>query len=193
MDIKEIKNKLDRRVKGFTTQVNQFQNEDGKWVRDGLPYSIYYTRDKKEYYITDTLDPEIIVRVKGRTMFDVYKESKNGNPPSTVYAPAFRPKPTKKDKKNGYMIRYFVRQANNPFTNVIETTEGMYKQNPPFYTRVKVKWLISGDKKKVIEHNREQLEIIRETFPKSIFNFNVLEFYQEELTKKEEILKKLTI
>ena len=58
--IKNIRDKMDRKLTGRITGINEFTYDNGNWVRADLPYSIYYTKDKIEYYITDTIVPEII-------------------------------------------------------------------------------------------------------------------------------------
>ena len=130
---KEIKDTMARNITGKMTSENAFKYENDKWVRENIPYSIYYTNDMEEYYVTETVIPRIIIPVKVKTMFAQYVDASSNEVVPTEFATAYKAEPSKKDIRLGYMYRYFARQANNKFAPIIEVKDSTYKKKSSFY------------------------------------------------------------
>lgn len=163
--IKEVKEKVDRKLIGYFTGVNEFTYENKSWVRENIPYSIYYTRDKEEYYISETTIPEFIFRKNGHTSFAEYRNSKSGDVSSTKFVKSYTPKVKKADIKRGYMIRYFVQPVNRPNLELTEINKSSYDNNLPYYKKRKISWKIVGAKNAVIEENKRAIKYLNNQYP----------------------------
>jgi len=182
---------LNRKIIENVTRENEFKYDNDSWVRVDTPYTIYYTNDMEEFYISDSAIPRSIYRFKGKTPFSRYKEAASDALESTKFATPYEPSVTKKNKKAGVMYRYFVRQANNKFAPIIEIKDSAYSSSMPYYSKLKIKWLIVGEKSVVSEHNYFALQEVQEFFNSERFNLDILKYWQHELTKREETLKRL--
>ena len=78
--IQSIKTNIERSIQGLRSKLQEFTYEQtGGFVRPNKLYSIYYTLDKNEIYLTgikDTSNSKIIKRVKNNTLFKEYKDLK---------------------------------------------------------------------------------------------------------------------
>ena len=189
--IENIRDKMDRKLTGRITGINEFTYDNGNWVRADLPYSIYYTKDKIEYYITDTIVPEIITLKKGSTDFAKYKKSKNGSIASTQFVTPYAVEVKKKDIKNGYLDRYFVQRLNDNHSPLIEINKSQFGNPLPYYTKGQIRWVISGKLNDVVESNIKALDLLRDIFPETFISISFTEYWQDVPTKKEAIEKKL--
>jgi hypothetical protein len=189
--VEEIKGQLDRKLTGFITGVNEFTYDNGSWVRSELPYSIYYTKDKKEHYILNTIIPEKILRKRGHTTFAEYSKSRNGDIASTKFVKSRVPKVKKLDIKRGFMIRYFVQPINQPTLKLTEISKTSFENELSYYKKHGVQWKIVGNKGDVIKWNKEAVKFLNEQYPNTFILMNFTEFWQDDLTEKEKTEKKL--
>jgi len=174
--INEIKEKLNMKLTGFTTSTNEFTYENGTWVRPDISYSIYYTKDKEEHYISETVIPEKMIRVKGISAFAQYSESKNGNMESTKFVNSYMPKVKKPDIKRGYMIRYFVQPKNQPHVDLTEINKSGFNGDLTYYKKRKINWKIVGAKNTVIGENKRALKYLNKQYPDTFISMGPLEF-----------------
>lgn len=86
------------------------------------------------------------------------------------------------DYNNGYFMRYFFRQVNSPFSKILEVDKKQWIsfKNEPFYTRVELKWLISGKKEYVYSSNLKSITQADKVLPgiKKLLENNLLQFYK---------------
>ncbi len=136
--LEQIKNRVSRTITGNITKVNEFKYDNGLWVRSDIPYTIYYTTDKEEYFVSKTLVERIIINVKNKSMFTMYKEATTGPVKSTKFVRPYKPKITKKNKTAGYLYRYFARQANNENAPIIEINDSTFSNKTPFYIKFRI-------------------------------------------------------
>lgn len=96
---------------------------------------------------------------------------KTGNYSSPTFYYAF---PTDNDKRNGFFIRYFVQQKNQPRSTIVEVDEDQYNStniingpgiNGNIWRRLKINWVIKGDIDVVIQLNQNTLELVEPRFP----------------------------
>ena len=74
---------------------------------------------------------------------------------------------TKKDKKKGWIDRYFVRQVNNMNGTIIEVDKAQYNElkTNPFYSNISFRWKITGKIKDVIVTNSNIIHKRDKEFP----------------------------
>ena len=90
------------------------------------------------------------------------------------YAKPMFPEPKSDDYKQGWMYRYFCKQSNNPYGDIIEIDSKQYKSagsknsglDGSHYTVLRVQWVISGDIKEVEQSNTRISDFIEKRHPK---------------------------
>ena len=153
--IQNIKSNFERTVQGLNTKPQEFIYEQNKGtVRGGEVYSIYYTLDKKEIYLTgtiNTLNPKIMERLKNKTLYGKYSEIKElDRIPYPTPTPA---KPSKSDYEIGEITRYFTRVANNTSNLIFEISQDDFETQNSLYKYTTFTWKISGLKSEVVREN----------------------------------------
>lgn len=117
-------------------------------------------------------------------MNDLNKEIYNilSNFPKLTFAKEKYPVVKDSDYKAGYIMRYFFRQVNNPNSKILEVDKKQWIsfKREPFYSKVKLKWLISGDKNYVYSSNLKSITEADKTMKgiKSLLENNLLQFYK---------------
>lgn len=86
------------------------------------------------------------------------------------------------DYKQGYFMRYFFRQVNSPFSKILEVDKKQWIsfKKDPFYSKVELKWLISGKKDYVYSSNLKSIIHADKSMPgiKKLLENNLLQFYK---------------
>ena len=164
--IQNIKTNFERTVQGLTTISQEFIYEQNKGtVRGGEVYSIYYTLDKKEIYLTGTLDSlntKIIERLKNKTLYGRYSEIKElDRIPYPVPTPA---KPSKSDYEIGEITRYFTRVANNTSALIFEISLDDFEIKNSLYKYTSFTWKISGLKSEVVRENSQTIRRLEKDY-----------------------------
>ena len=164
--IQNIKTNFERTVQGLTTISQEFIYEQNKGtVRSGEVYSIYYTLDKKEIYLTGTLDSlntKIIERLKNKTLYGRYSEIKElDRIPYPVPTPA---KPSKSDYEIGEITRYFTRVANNTSALIFEISLDDFEIKNSLYKYNSITWKISGLKGDVVRENSQTIRRLEKDY-----------------------------
>ena len=137
--LQEIMDSATRKIAGIAGE-NEFRYTTVSWVKPDTAYTIYYTSDMEEFYITDSIIPRRIYNMKSRSAFTRYKASSSNTLTPTKFATPYEPKVTKKNRKGGFMYRYFVRQANNKLAPIIEIKDSAYSTPLTFYSKLKIKY-----------------------------------------------------
>ncbi len=157
--IRKIKTNIERTIQGIYTNPQEFiYEETGGFVRPGLLYSVYYTLNKKEIYltgITDTSNSKVIKRVDGRTSFSTYSDLKSltrqENPEIT---PA---NPSERDYRIGKIKRSFTQKANDSKADIFEVSKKDFNNKNNLYRYTSFQWRISGKREEVIRDNRRTM------------------------------------
>jgi hypothetical protein len=102
--------------------------------------------------------------------------------PSFEFATHTLPTIKKTDYDVGYIDRYFLRQVNNPVAQIIEVNKKQWTTflSNKFYTRVSLRWKISGRRDTVISSNRKSLVEASKVIPGilAMLENNLLQFYK---------------
>tara|TARA_R100000152_G_C6647719_1_gene90256 strand:+ start:60 stop:626 length:567 start_codon:yes stop_codon:yes gene_type:complete len=123
-----------------------------KWV-EGLGELAEESELKKQYRIA--AGDDIIVREEN-------------------YAKPYTPTPKSDNYRDGFMYRFFCKQKNNPYGDIIEISEKSYTSagsvntgiDGSHYDTVKVQWTISGRLNEVIKTNTKIADYIESRHPK---------------------------
>lgn len=96
------------------------------------------------------------------------------------YAVQSFPDIEKEDTIRGWINRYFLRQSNNKFANIIEVNESDFNQykNDPFYKNIKIRWKIIGNKEHIFNYNLKEINDADKEMPgiKSKLENKLLEY-----------------
>tara|TARA_B100000287_G_scaffold1892_1_gene1858 strand:+ start:5546 stop:6118 length:573 start_codon:yes stop_codon:yes gene_type:complete len=92
------------------------------------------------------------------------------------YAQPYTPEPNENDYKVGFIYRYFAKQKNNPYSQVVEINEKQYRSagsattgiDGTHYDVVRVQWTITGNMKFVQKTNTRISDYIEARNPKMI-------------------------
>ena len=92
------------------------------------------------------------------------------------YAKSYTPDPKPDDYEDGFILRYFAKQSNNPYSPIIEIDETQYRSSESaqtgidgsFYDVVEVQWTIAGDRTEVLNSNINIADYIETRYPKMI-------------------------
>ena len=113
-----------------------------------------------------------LILSKINTLLQSYVNLTKVKPSSEKYAKPYTPRPTNKDYKKGYLIRYFCRQANDLDAPVTEIDRLQFKSwadetaglDNGFYKVCKLKWKLTGPEEDYIENGM--------LYEKSVYNAN---------------------
>jgi len=104
--------------------------------------------------------------------------------PKASYEFASNTLPTikKTDYDVGYFERYFLRQVNNPLAQIVEVNKKQWTtfSSNKFYTKVSLRWKISGRVDTVVDSNRKSLVEANKVIPGILEKLqnNLLQFYK---------------
>ena len=165
--IQNIKINIERTIQGLRTKPREFIYEQTSgFVKRNTIYSMYYTLNKKELYLTgirDSSRSKIINRVKNKTMYSNYTNTKNViRQPYPKTTPA---NPSESDYRVGVITRYFTKKANDVNSKVFEITKEDSNKKNNLYEYVSFKWRISGKKDEVNRDNSATLRGVQSNYP----------------------------
>ena len=153
--IQNIKTNIERTIQGLSTKPQEFIYEQtGGFVRPDMVYSIYYTFNKKEMYltgITDTSNSKVIKRVDGRTSFSTYSDLKSLT--RQEYPEITLANPSESDYRIGKIKRYFTQKANDRNADIFEVSKKDFNNKNNLYRYTSFQWRISGKREEVIRDN----------------------------------------
>jgi len=182
---------LERKVSNKITKEKEFKYSDGNYVLPELEYSIYYTKNKQEYFILKNKFQEVITPVNPTTLFGEYKIAKV-NVPISKFLSSYKLEVTDEDYSNGYIIRYFAQLAGNIKSDIIEINKRNFVKKMRNYRKAQVKWRLTGDSEEVIQSNTESIKLSLKDIPTlDYFLRNKLQYWQEPTDLKSIIMKKI--
>ena len=153
--IRKIKANIERTIQGLYTKPQEFIYEQtGGFVRPDAVYSVYYTLNKKEMYltgITDTSNSKIIKRVNNKTMFSKYVDLKVSI--RQKYPEIISANPSESDYRIGKITRYFTQKANDRNADIFEVSKDDFSSKNNLYRYTSFQWRISGKREEVIRDN----------------------------------------
>ena len=120
--IKRIIETTERTVENLITKEGEFQFLNGGFVREGVPYHIHYTINKKEYYMTGPehhpLLSKLMIRRKNDSIFSQYINVFPAKREKYLDAHSFDL--TEGDLETGYVRRYFAKLKSNSKINSVQ-------------------------------------------------------------------------
>ena len=196
-DVSKIRSYTSRvRASSVKTKKREFYYSDGKYVKDGLSYHIYYTTNLEKYYMTGarfSKNSRLIFKIADKSDFVVYNNLKPKR--NLVIEPSSNIAPKEADYKKGVMTRYFAKKVSEVNSKIIEITKEKMNASP-LYRYVSFSWLITGNKTQVFLSNRKALEDASKVLP-SIGRFvPTFQFYRKaksNLQTKKDVMQRLGI
>ena len=106
-----------------------------------------------------------------------YELLTGNNPDDEMFAVETLPKLTKSDYENMFIVRYFVRQANNDKSEILEVSKEQLLNLGNFYKKINLKWKISGKLNDTINKDGHIVE-------KGVYNVNrdILKLKEKEMS-----------
>ena len=166
-EIQNIKTNIERTIQGLETKPQEFIYErTGGVVKSNQIYSIYYTFDKKEKYLTgvlETSNSKIIEKVGQKSILNRYAEVK---PTTKEPYPKITPSnPTEEDYETGVIDRYFARVGNDTNKPLFEVSEEDFSNQNNLYIYFQFEWVISGVKSGVNRVNSDTIRELQLNYP----------------------------
>ena len=166
-EIQIIKTNNERNIQGLRTKPQEFIYEETRgFVKPNLLYSIYYTFDKDEVYLTginQSTNSKLIERVKNQTLYSRYLDisslTRQGYPDVT---PA---KPSDSDYRIGEITRYYTQIANDSSKPIFEVSLKDYENQNDLYRYTQFQWRISGTKEEVRRDNQRTINSLEGEYP----------------------------
>ena len=150
-----VKLNLERTTQGLLANKSNFVYVDnGSIVPENKTYSVYYLTDKSKLYFTNLITSNYVrqlIRVKDFDLYEQYTAIKSTN--REVYPSNITLDVIDKDYTKGFVVRYFIKKANDINASVFEISESDYNQNLTLFNKIEIVWTISGIKISVIRKN----------------------------------------
>jgi len=193
--IQNIKTNIERTIQGLQTAPREFiYRENGGFVRNNMTYSIYYTLNKDEVYLTGTIDSsnsQIIEKVNNKTLFRKYKDVKLLS--RTPYPKTTPAKPTETDYEIGEITRYFTQVANDKTKPIFEISSKTFDTQNTLYKYTDFQWKISGTKEEVIRENEATMRGQEKDYPGINKLLFPLQLWRPKIGTFDDVQKKLSL
>lgn len=180
--IKKIIETTERTVENLITKEGEFQFLNGGFVREGVPYHIHYTINKKEYYMTGPehhpLLSKLMIRRKNDSIFSQYINVFPAKREKYLDAHSFEL--TEGDLETGYVRRYFAKLKSNSKYTPIEIKEKTFNGKHKNYAKTSIKWRLSGTRDEIEKSNLAAFKLASEDIPNIATNLDPLEFWESD-------------
>ena len=191
--IYNIKVNSTRVIEGLLTEPQEFTFDvTGGPVKPNTRYSIYYTNDMKEVYMTGFFGrkkPRVIKKTKNQTLFKQYTDVVK--PTRTPYPNPFVTKPTEDDYNRGNVKRYFVQKANDTTQPIIEVNKKTFEEKNSLYNYTIINWVISGLKSEVDRVNSITIRNKEKNYPGISKVLFPLQYWKPSEGSKQDMENKL--
>ncbi len=194
-EIQVIKTNNERNIQGLRTKPQEFIYEKTRgFVKPNLLYSIYYTFDKDEVYLTginQSTNSKLIERVKNQTLYSRYSDIATVN--RQAYPEVTPAKPSDGDYRIGEITRYYAQIANDTSKPIFEVSLKDYENQNDLYRYTEFQWIISGTKEEVTRDNQitiNDLELEYNGISKKLFP---LQLWKPTKDSFEDVQKKLLL
>ena len=193
--IRNIKQNIERTTQGLTTKLQEFEYEQtGGIVKPNTIYSIYYTLDKEEKYLTglkDTPNSKVINKIKDKSSFSRYTEIKFPNREN--YPVETKPEITESDYTIGSITRYFTQVANDSTQPPFEITQDDFENQNSLYKYTSFSWKLKGTRQEVIRDNQNTINDLIVDYPNIDKSLFPLQFYRAPQNSPDDLEKKLSL
>ena len=193
--IQNIKTNIERTVQGLRTKPQEFiYEETGGYVKPNTMYSVYYTLNKQEIYltgVTDSSNSKVIKRILNNTLFSTYVDIANTE--RQDYPKQTPVNPSESDYRIGTITRYFTKKTNEVNAKVFEITEDDFNNQNNLYDYVSFKWRISGKKLEVNRDNSATLRDVQSNYPSIVQSVFPLQLWIPPKNSPDDVQKKLSL
>jgi hypothetical protein len=193
--IQNIKTNIERTVQGLRTKPQEFiYEETGGYVKPNTMYSVYYTLNKQEIYltgVTDSSNSKVIKRILNNTLFSTYVDIANTE--RQDYPKQTPVNPSESDYRIGTITRYFTKKTNEVNAKVFEITEDDFNNQNNLYDYTSFQWRISGKKDEVNRDNSATLRDVQSEFPNIIKTVFPLQLWIPPKNSPDDVQKKLSL
>ena len=193
--IQKIKIDIERTIQGLRTKPQEFIYEQtGGFVKPNTLYSIYYTLDKNEIYLTGvktTSNSKKIIRLQNKTLYGNY--IKVTNVKRQVYPKTTPSKPVESDYRIGEITRYFTQSGNDKSKPVFEISKEDFNNQNSLYNYTTFQWRISGKKEEVIRDNSVTIRGLQVDYTGINKVLFPLQLWKPPLNSPDDIEKKLSL
>ena len=192
-EIKDIKDNSERNIQGLRTNLREFRYQDTNgFVKPNTLYSIYYTFDKEQIYLTgvdSTNNSRKITKIDNESNFEKYTSlgSNTRNP----YPKPKGLKPTESDYRIGSVARYFCKITNDVNSDVFEIDKNTFNEQNSLYEYTTFKWKISGLKQDVERENQMTINRLIRDFPTITKELFPLQLWTPPKDSMEDVENKL--
>ena len=155
---------------------------------------MYYLTDKRELYFTGLITSKYVrelIRVKDFDLYEQYTAIKSTN--REVYPSNIRLDVTDNDYTKGFVIRYFVKKANDINAQVFEISKADFNKNLTLYDKTKFNWIISGVKEEVLLGNLKTMGFKEKQFKGISKMLFPLQYWRPSKGKPVTLEKKLSL
>ena len=193
--IQNIKTNIERTVQGLRTKPQEFiYEETGGYVKPNTMYSVYYTLNKQEIYltgVTDSSNSKVIKRILNNTLFSTYVDIANTE--RQDYPKQTPVNPSESDYRIGTITRYFTKKTNEVNAKVFEITEDDFNNQNNLYDYTSFEWRISGKKLEVNRDNSATLREIQSEFSNITKTVFPLQLWIPPKNSPDDVQKKLSL
>ena len=191
--IQNIKTDIERTIQGLRAKPQEFTYEEGGFVKPDTLYSVYYTLDKQEEYLTgiqNTTNSRRIFKETPDTLFGEYSSidviRRQDYPKESTF------KPTEADYKIGEVTRYFTQQSNDNTKPIFEIDKKTFDNKNNLYRYVSFTWMISGLKQDVERENSITIRVLETELPGISTILFPLQLWTPPKDSKEDLENKLS-
>ena len=164
--ITSVKLNHERTLQGLRTGLKQFYYADTiGFVRPNKLYSVYYTLNKKEVFLTGILPSTNSRIIKPTGTPSVFTQYTDIAPTERQVYPEVTPaKPSESDYEIGEITRYYAQIGNDITKPIFEVSEGTYKNQNNLYRYTEFKWRLSGLKEEVMRDNQKTIDDLEKEY-----------------------------
>ena len=194
-NFKQVTDNTERLIGNNTTTFKEFKYyETEGFVQAGLPYTIYYTLDKRKIYLTglpsDSGNKRRIIKVNETDLFVKYQDVANREREN--YPKQSKKPPIQSDYDVGEFRRFFCKKSNDNTAQIFEISEDDFNNQSALYNYYDIDWTISGKKSNVRSANLIRIRSLQKRV-KEIGNYlTPLEYWRPETGTIDDIQKKLS-
>ena len=194
-EIQNIKTNIERTIQGLQTKPQEFvYDKTGGFVKPYMLYSVYYTLNKDEVYltgVTNTSNSKVIRKVSDKTLFGRYKDIKDLS--RTPYPKLTPVKPSESDYRIGEITRYFTQIANDTSKPIFEISKEDFSTQNSLYKYTEFQWRISGTKEEVDRDNRLRIRGLEKDYPGISNVLFPLQHWKPPKDSVDDLQKKLSL
>ena len=190
-----VKLNLERTTQGLLANKSNFVYIDnGSIVPENKTYSVYYLTDKSKLYFTNLITSKYVrelIRVKDFDSYEQYTAIKSTN--REVYPSNITLDVTDKDYTKGFVVRYFVKKANDINAKVFEISKADFNKKLTLYDKTKFNWIISGIKEEVLLENLKTMDFKEKQFKGISKMLFPLQYWRPSKGMPQPLEKKLSL